>query len=532
MRRRLPRRGNLTALPGDRAVTLTWDNSDAHAVTGYEIRYGVGEAPAEWTVIPVRPESGAGMTTQPVTGLTNGTEYTFEVRAKAGIVHGDSARAMATPRPAATPPTPPPPSPPDKPEIRRSYVGDGYVTVRWDDPNDATIDGYKLRYNQRGMVLPDWSDEHRIGGSGASTTSHTVRDLINGTIYTFEVRAFNEVDDGPPAGVDARPCVITIDPISDMTLTLNVAMPSFQVPTRGCSAHFYRLSDQPSWMNISPGGRITGTPNAVGEHTVTVSVAGANNHFVSRPFNVRVVSPPPPDTCPDINIEEIDDVTVTVGDNISITPRVPGGCGSIEWSMTGAPGVVEIDRNTGVIGGSVGNDVRGYNVRVTATDMANRNNTDYEDFRITVDPPPCDQIVIDPISNVTVTVGDDISITPSVQVNCQITYTMSGRLPPGVRFNSATGVISGTVGGSPDTYDVTVTATAEDNSGNTDYEDFTITVECPDITVTQSPDPVEVKAGGTATVTVSAEGGCGTKTFGESRRAGLGEKNGEQPIHR
>ena len=168
----------------------------------------------------------------------------------------------------------------------------------------------------------------------------------------------------------------------------------------------------------------------------------------------------------------------------------------------------------------MGDDVREYNVRVTATDMANRNNTDYEDFRITVDPPPCDQIVIDPISNVTVTVGDDISITPSVQVNCQITYTMSGRLPPGVRFNSATGVISGTVGGSPDTYDVTVTATAEDNSGNTDDEDFTITVECPDITVTQSPDPVEVKAGGTATVTVSAEGGCGTKTFGNP--GGLG----------
>ena len=47
-----------------------------------------------------------------------------------------------------------------------------------------------------------------------------------------------------------------------------------------------------------------------------------------------------------------------------------------------------------------------------------------------------------------------------------------------------------------------------------------VEVECPDIVVTQSPDPVTVKAGGAATVTVSAEGGCGTKTFGNP--GGLG----------
>ena len=55
---------------------------------------------------------------------------------------------------------------------------------------------------------------------------------------------------------------------------------------------------------------------------------------------------------------------------------------------------------------------------------------------------------------------------------------------------------------------------------------FVVEVECPDITVTQSPDPVTVKAGGTATVTVSAEGGCGTKTFGNPGGLGWVRKTG------
>ena len=58
---------------------------------------------------------------------------------------------------------------------------------------------------------------------------------------------------------------------------------------------------------------------------------------------------------------------------------------------------------------------------------------------------------------------------------------------------------------------------------------FNVTVTpriCDPITVSQNPDPVRVAAGGRATVTVSAEGGCETKTFGVPGGLGWVTKTG------
>ena len=92
---------NLTALAGDRAVTLTWDNPDAPDVTGYEIRYGVGEAPAEWTVISVSPEPGASTTTRDVTGLTNGSRVYVRGARDERVRSGPAGQGEGHPRPAA-----------------------------------------------------------------------------------------------------------------------------------------------------------------------------------------------------------------------------------------------------------------------------------------------------------------------------------------------------------------------------------------------------------------------------------------------
>ena len=53
-----------------------------------------------------------------VPGLTNGIEYTFEVRAKAGDDEGASARVTATPVPA-------------KPANFRAASGNRKVTLTW-----------------------------------------------------------------------------------------------------------------------------------------------------------------------------------------------------------------------------------------------------------------------------------------------------------------------------------------------------------------------------------------------------------------
>ena len=83
---------NLLADAGDAAVTLTWDapeNDDGAAITDYEYRINRRNP---WISI------GSTLTTHTVTGLVNGTEYVFEVRAVNRIGKSFSSnRAEATP---------------------------------------------------------------------------------------------------------------------------------------------------------------------------------------------------------------------------------------------------------------------------------------------------------------------------------------------------------------------------------------------------------------------------------------------------
>ena len=62
--------------------------------------------------------------------------------------------------------------------------GDGQVTLTWEAPKDdggAAITDYEYRINRRGS----WTS------IGSTLTTHTVPDLVNGTEYTFQVRAVN-----------------------------------------------------------------------------------------------------------------------------------------------------------------------------------------------------------------------------------------------------------------------------------------------------------------------------------------------------
>ena len=70
----------------------------------------------------------------------------------------------------------------------RADAGNAQVTLRWDNPGDSSITRYQYRQRVTSERAwdPDWTD---IPGSGASTTSYTVRNLANWTPYTFQIRA-------------------------------------------------------------------------------------------------------------------------------------------------------------------------------------------------------------------------------------------------------------------------------------------------------------------------------------------------------
>ena len=187
----LPAPTNLVAARDSTRVVLQWDTGDP-SITNYLIRTeatGGGGDPAEKVVA-----AGSGTRTMAdVTGLTNGTEYTFsvmvaEVSGTDTVATGMAASATKTPGVAL----------PAAPANFTSTVGHGQVAVSWDNPGNITISKYQYSTNG-GSTFTD------IPNSNEDTTSFTFSNLTNGTEYTLAIRASNLSGGSPGATVTDTP---------------------------------------------------------------------------------------------------------------------------------------------------------------------------------------------------------------------------------------------------------------------------------------------------------------------------------------
>ena len=97
---------------------------------------------------------------------------------------------------------------PVKPTGFQASPGNQQVTLSWDDPNgNANISKWQVRQKTGSNSYGPWAD---ISGSGAATTSHTVKGLTNGTLYTYQIRAVNGDGNGEASEeVAATPKVAT-----------------------------------------------------------------------------------------------------------------------------------------------------------------------------------------------------------------------------------------------------------------------------------------------------------------------------------
>ena len=98
--------GSLAATSDDEEVVLTWQapaDNGGSAILRYEywLQAGAGTF-GEWTAIPDSAAGGANAVRYRVTGLTNGTAYTVEVRAVNAAGASAAVRVTVTPRSAAS----------------------------------------------------------------------------------------------------------------------------------------------------------------------------------------------------------------------------------------------------------------------------------------------------------------------------------------------------------------------------------------------------------------------------------------------
>ena len=174
-----------SAVAGDAQATVTWtapSDNGGSAITGYAVT--TVEDPTK-TCTP----SPATALTCTVTGLTNGTPYTFTL--VASNVVGSSV--ASDPSNAATPATV---TEPGKPAAPTAVAGDASATVTWvaaTDDGGSAITGYTI------TAVEDATKS--CTPTPATALTCTVTGLTNGTDYTFTLVATNAIGDS----VDSDP---------------------------------------------------------------------------------------------------------------------------------------------------------------------------------------------------------------------------------------------------------------------------------------------------------------------------------------
>ncbi len=202
----------LRALPGDAAVTLMWGaplRSGSSGIDRYEYRHAVGSSvPADATWDTVEAERYPSVR---ISGLENGRDYTFEVRAvNGGGFKGLAAELAATPGAAAagTLPTAPRGLRAEGSLYQHGVSELGQVKLSWQAPADlgnAQLIRYEYRYAADGGSLSAaaWIHSGDVAEAveGRVERTQTERNLALDTAYRFEVRAVTQASVGAAAMV-------------------------------------------------------------------------------------------------------------------------------------------------------------------------------------------------------------------------------------------------------------------------------------------------------------------------------------------
>ena len=167
----VPDPGSVSATAGNASATVSWQLPATQAdVTGFEVT----REPGTTITLPATARSFND------TGLTNGTSYTYSVRAMSP--DGNSQAVAAPPVVPATVPSPP--------IITSTATGSGSVTVTWKAPTSnggSPITGYQLLSGTKTLTV------------GAGTFKATLTGLPKNTTVRVGVRAKNVVGWGNQA---------------------------------------------------------------------------------------------------------------------------------------------------------------------------------------------------------------------------------------------------------------------------------------------------------------------------------------------
>ncbi|AGL19614.1 fibronectin type III domain-containing protein [Actinoplanes sp. N902-109] len=219
-------------LAAPRQVTVSWNppaTDGGPVITSYKVQAYQDGQPVEGATCTPQVRSGISLTefrvaasevlTCTVTGLTNGTAYTFQVTATNAVGTGDASAPSAAAIPVDRP---------EAPVVTDVLPGDGKVTVRWSAPGDngSAVVGYRVQA---------YRDGEPVKGRECITEGLlecAIAGLLNGTEYQFTVTAANGIGPGEPSGavpgIPAGPPVAPV--VTGVTTAAGQATVTWEAP--------------------------------------------------------------------------------------------------------------------------------------------------------------------------------------------------------------------------------------------------------------------------------------------------------------
>ena len=337
-----------SATPGNSQVSLAWTvpTSDGGSpITGYTATANQGGATC----------STSGSTTCTISGLVNGTSYSFTVRATNSVGTGPASNSLSeSPRTV-----------PGAPSLNSVTPGGSQVSLVWTPPasnGGSAITGYTA------TAIP--------GGATCSTTGSTtctVSGLTNGTSYAFTVAATNVAGTGPSSNaLSATPRTVPSAP------TLNSATPgngqvslAWTAPTSdgGSPITGYTATASPGGATCSGSGATTCIVSGLANGTsYSFTVVAANAAGTGPASNALPATPLAVPGAPTLNSATSGDAQVTLS---WTAPGSDGGSPITGYTATASPGGATCT-TSGAITCTISGLTNGtpYSFSVTATNTA------------------------------------------------------------------------------------------------------------------------------------------------------------------
>jgi len=186
-----------TATAGAASATVRWTAPAAAGITSYDVVVSSGGS-----VVRTVTGVSATATSTVVTGLVNGTSYTFQVRA----VNPFGVGALSAPSNAVTPV-----GPATAPTNVVGAPGNASAVLSWTPPANnggSVITGYQVSVRIAGAVV-------RTDPVTGAVSTATITGLVNGTTYTFLVRAVTAAGLGANSAASntVRPSAVPSAPV-------------------------------------------------------------------------------------------------------------------------------------------------------------------------------------------------------------------------------------------------------------------------------------------------------------------------------